>query len=420
MQRQESSRTARAAGAQSGIQGTDLETFVPSLLPSPFSLSPSMLPTMVALSSSSKARLPPVPLLLSPSALSKLLSGPSPPKLLDASWHMPNLSPPRSGTQEYLSGPRLPGAFRWDVDQIATRGPSVRGLPHMMPDPPTFAKACTRRGICSQEDHVVCYDSTGLFSSPRLAFTFVAMGHERVSVLDGGLPAWRDEGHEVEEGEDRLTTLQRSSASSEEEAPGAATKGGVYPTPSAVTPGFIRSYEEVRHTIADSATGRTQLPILDARPRGRYDGTAPEPRAGMKSGHMPGGLSLPFNEVVEPVKGEKGQFTKLKGQVALYRTLRTAISDGTGATTKPDGEPLLDFESLRHDSSSSSSGGGPTPAVMTTCGSGMTAAVLWLALRTLGVHAAVYDESWTGWAGREADGEDAPIVVTRKQDGQAM
>ncbi|PWN27373.1 Rhodanese-like protein [Jaminaea rosea] len=344
---------------------------------------------MVALSSGSKARLPPVPLLLSPSALSKLLSGPSPPKLLDASWHMPNLSPPRSGTQEYLSGPRLPGALRWDVDQVATRGPSVRGLPHMMPDPPTFARACTRRGICSQEDHVVCYDSTGLFSSPRLAFTFVAMGHERVSVLDGGLPAWRDEGHEVEEGEDRLTTLQR-----------------VYPTPSAVTPGFIRSYEEVRRTIADSATGRTQLPILDARPRGRYDGTAPEPRAGMKSGHMPGGLSLPFNEVVEAVKGEKGQFTKLKDQVALYRTLH--------------GEPLLDFESLRHDSSSSSSGGGPTPAVMTTCGSGMTAAVLWLALRTLGVHAAVYDESWMGWAGREADGEDAPIIVTRKQDKQAM
>lgn len=125
----------------------------------------------------------------------------------------------------------------------------------------------------------------------------------------------------------------------------------------------------------------------------RYDGTDPEPRAGLSSGHIPSSLSLPFPSLVEtiPAKREGGQpYTVLKDQIPLYRTLSTHPTNTYGQSqADEDGSPLLDFEKLRQASSAGE------PAVTATCGSGMTAAVIWLALRSVGVQSAIYDESWS-------------------------
>lgn len=189
-------------------------------------------------------------MLLSPSHLHKLLSSPSQsprPILLDCSWHMPNS--PRNANAEFSSGPRLPHAKRWDVDEVATRGEAVKGLPHMMPSGDVFAKYAASRGI-TRDSHVVCYDTLGVFSSPRAAFTFLAFGHEKVSILNGGLPAWVDEGYDIEQGQ----------SGGAEEVP------AEYPAPSQVQNGWIRSFEEMRAN--SKMAGRSQT-VLDARPKGR-------------------------------------------------------------------------------------------------------------------------------------------------------
>lgn len=110
---------------------------------------------------------------------------------------MPNLNPPRDGFTEFKSS-RILGSGFWSSDIIATKGDAVRNLPHMLPTPEIFADACSRLGI-SPDQHVVVYDSKGVFSAPRAAFTFKAFGHENVSVLDGGLPGWKKEGGYVDE-----------------------------------------------------------------------------------------------------------------------------------------------------------------------------------------------------------------------------
>lgn len=147
----------------------------------------------------------------------------------------------------------------------------------------------------------------------------------------------------------------------------------------------------------------------------RYDGTAPEPRAGMPSGHIPNSYSLPFNTLLQTHKAHASNavsptYTTLPDQVELYRQLRTAPTNnvnsntttetsGWSAAAEGEAQPLLDFEKLRQASSNGE------PSVTMTCGSGMTAAVLWLAFRTLGIQGSIYDESWMGWATRANEGE---------------
>lgn len=322
-----------------------------------------------------------VPLILSPKALAPILRSV---KVLDATWFMPNIVPKLDPDSEYLARPRIPGALRWNPDAIAVTGPSVRNLPHMMPTPALFARECARRSI-TPDSHVVVYDTHGIFSSPRVAFTFHAFGHEKVSVLNGGLPAWRDAGLPLDD------TVLETVDDGLKDAQAAQEK---YPTPK-LRQGIIRSYSEMLDNIR-SPTNYQQ--VLDARPRPRFDGTAPEPRQGISSGHMPRALSLPFGELLETktaaATGEK--YTVLKDQVDLYRRL------GRGEA------PLVDFEKLRQASSAGE------PAIIATCGSGMTAAIIWLAFKTLGVETSVYDESWMGWAGRESEG--APIVNTAQEE----
>ncbi|PWZ03000.1 Rhodanese-like protein [Testicularia cyperi] len=307
-----------------------------------------------------------VPLVITPKALAPLLEANQngEVRILDATWFMPNIQPPRDPRKEFEQGPRLPRAAFWDVDKVATVGESVRNLPHMMPSASTFAKAAGEHGI-DPATHVVVYDTHGVFSSPRTAFTFKAFGHAKVSVLNGGLPAWIDAGLPREQGDPAKHEAKQ------------------YPEP-VLEDGIVRSFDEM---VANAKMGARGQTVFDARPKGRFDGTDPEPRAGLSSGHIPHSVSLPFPTLMKQVEGKDGKkYSVLKDQIELWRLL----SDTVG------GMEALD--KLRQASS------GGELAATNTCGSGMTAAAIWLALQELGVQSAIYDESWMGWASREKEG----------------
>ncbi|KAI3623954.1 hypothetical protein CBS14141_003653 [Malassezia furfur] len=327
----------------------------------------------------SQAALP--PLLITTKQLAGLLSAQKPLRILDATWFlgMPG-QPPRNAHAEFLRGPRIPGAQFWDVDKVATVGPEVHNLPHMMPSGSVFARAASEHGI-GPETHVV--DTHGIFSAPRTAFAFAAFGHKAISVLDGGLPAWIDAGEKID----------TESLSSDP-----AVKPVDYPVPM-LRDGWIRSFDEM---LANTKLDFRKQTVLDARPKVRFDGHTAEARPGLASGHIPGSRSLPFMNVLDQhttsdARMPEQKYTTLKQQSDLWKLVNAAVGGDDG------------IEKLRHDGSSSGSLG-----VSLSCGSGMTASILWLALQQLGVNAAIYDESWMGWGRRGAAGE-APVEVTPKE-----
>ncbi|KAL4399098.1 thiosulfate sulfurtransferase [Malassezia pachydermatis] len=267
--------------------------------------------------------------------------------------------PARDGHKEFLQGPRLPGALFWDIDNIVTRGESVMNLPNMMPSTSMFADAAGKHGI-TRDTHVVVYDRQGIFSSPRAAFTFAAFGHKTISVLDGGLPAW------IAAGQDIDAQALTADPSVEE------TK---YEQPSLLN-GWIRSFEEMLHNT--TLGSRAQL-VLDARPKPRFE-----------AGHIPHSFSLPQSSLLDTQTSGDSTYTTLKSQQDLWKVITGVVGE--------DG-----IEKLRHDASSQGSLG-----VSLTCGSGMTAATIWLALQQLGINGAIYDESWSGW-GRRAQNGEAPV-----------
>ncbi|KAF9456148.1 Rhodanese-like domain-containing protein [Collybia nuda] len=294
------------------------------------------------------------PLLLSPSQVHNLTRSNKPVAFLDASWVMPNSS--RKPYNEFLAK-RIPGAQFLDVDEVSS--PHPLGLKHMMPTGRVFADACEAFGI-EPSSHVVIYDTSGVFSSPRALFMFRTFGHSNSSIINGGLPAWMDLGLPVESGPLTKTRTVR------------------YETPLLDTEA-LRNYDEiVANSQEPSTSSRTSL-VLDARARGRYLGQEPEPRPGLASGHIPRSLSLPFNLFLKKNAAKDGtEFTTLLPEPDL----KVALADAIGA------------EHTTHIMQ------GLMP-VITSCGSGMTAAVLWLGLKCLGVEkVSLYDESWTGYAMR--------------------
>jgi thiosulfate/3-mercaptopyruvate sulfurtransferase len=258
-------------------------------------------------------------------------------QVVDASWFMP--SEPRTGARSYAEG-HIPGAVFFDIDAIADH---TTDLPHMLPAADAFAQAAGALGL-RRDLTVVVYDAQGIFSAPRVWWTLRTMGFPEVFVLDGGLPKWRAEGRPLE------TAPPHPAATTIEPA---------------FDPSLVRDLSEVR-----AALDAHDAQIIDARPGPRFRGEVPEPRAGLRGGHMPGALNVPFGGLINP-----------DGTMKPAEALRAAF-EGAGAD--------LD---------------GP---IVTTCGSGVSASVLALALARLGREdVAVYDGSWSEWGGRT----DTPVVT---------
>ena len=256
-------------------------------------------------------------------------------KILDGSWALDG-----TDMRALYRADHIPGAQFFDLDAISDHSTP---LPHMVPSPDQFAAAVGQMGI-SETDHVVIYDRQGLFSAARVWWTFRLMGHEKVQVLRGGLPAWQAAGFPV--------TDQISVPDSTTYVVGHSTEN------------LINISDLWNILNVDGGL------ILDARPKARFEGTAPEPRAGLRSGHMPGSRSLPFGELVR---------------------------DGA---LKPKKELDMIFQSY---------GVSDTKPIVTTCGSGVTAAIISMALFEAG-HTSVrlYDGSWAEWG---QENLDTPVIT---------
>lgn len=228
---------------------------------------------------------------------------------------------------------RIPGSRFFDFDHKICR--TDTDLPHMMPDSETFNREVRKLGV-NQNSAIVVYDALGVFTSPRAWWMFRAMGHDNVAVLNGGLPAWRQAGQPVESGE-----------------PTAVAEGDF----SAIERLFaFRDADDVQAALQDAETL-----VLDARSAERFNAEVDEPRPGLRRGHMPGALNLPFINLL---------------QQGIYLRDATALH-----------EAFLALGITGHDQ-----------RLLFSCGSGVTACVLALAAELAGyTNLSVYDGSWAEW-----------------------
>ncbi|WP_284944903.1 3-mercaptopyruvate sulfurtransferase [Acidisoma cladoniae] len=259
--------------------------------------------------------------------LAEALGGPDV-AVCDCSFYLP--TDPRNAAALFAAG-RIPGARFFDIDAIKD---TTSNLPHMLPPMPVFAQMVGALGI-SNASTVVFYDQLGLFSAARGWWMMRVFGHDKVCVLDGGLPKWRAEGRPTETGAASPATATRFTAD--------------------LRPEMIRDLDAMKAIVAEDAAL-----VLDARPAGRFAGTAPEPRPGLRGGHMPGAQNIPFGDLITA-----------DGTMRPPETLRARFAQAGADGTRP---------------------------IVTSCGTGVTAAVLTVGLAVAGLPpGALYDGSWSEW-----------------------
>jgi thiosulfate/3-mercaptopyruvate sulfurtransferase len=249
-------------------------------------------------------------------------------RVVDCSFKLPGITP--TARADYQQG-HIPGAVFFDIDDIAKPGIS---LPHMIPSADLFAQKVGALGI-GDNDRVIVYDGNGLSSAGRAWWMLRLFGHRNAALLDGGLPKWKAEGRPIE------TAI-------------------LNPSPRRFTAHFAPALVRDKAALLDNLATRHEQ-VVDARAAGRFDGTTPETRPGLRSGHIPGSRNLPYEQVTDPTTHQ------LRGADELTRLFREA---GV-ALDRP---------------------------VVTSCGSGVTACAVAFALHLIGhPGAAVYDGSWSEW-----------------------
>lgn len=259
--------------------------------------------------------------------------------VVDASYFLPTQK--RDAAAEYRKV-HVPGAVYFDLEKISDHSTD---LPHMLPGPDQFGEAVGALGI-SRDDTIVVYDSVGLFSAARVWWTFRIFGAKKVFILDGGLAKWQAEGRKVEAGDVKREPREFNAE---------------------MNTGAVANSDDVLMAFTANS-----VQVVDARPADRFRGDAPEPREGVRSGHMPGAFNVPYAALVE------------NGRLVSLDRIKATFKAGGVDIDKP---------------------------IITSCGSGVTAAILTLALDAVGKEAqSLYDGSWSEWGSRL----DLPVESSSK------